>query len=298
MTVRWVAIASGQGGQRLEHMQRVAASPLRTAWRSAVGDDVPGETIAANRIAQPTIVAWQLDAWSSLAPRLPAPVLLAGYSVGEVAACAIAGAFAPADAIALAAARARLMDEAAPYPCALAAVLGLHERDVDALCRGRDATIAIRNGLRHFIVGGERREVERVVMEALTAGASRAHTLAVSTPAHTPMLAAAVPRFAECLARTNPAPLRVPVISAIDASRIGSPGEVVSALSRQVATRLDWSACMDAIGEMQPDAVLELGPCNALARMLAEAVPGVPVRAIEDFRDPTAAAEWILAQAR
>lgn len=307
MTVRWVAIASGQGGQRPEHAQRAAASALGDAWRRAVGGAVGGEegaemesihAIAANRVAQPTIAAWQLDAWSSLATRLPPPVLVAGYSVGEVAACAIAGAFAPADAIALAAERARLMDDAAPYPGALAAILGLQERDVVSLCEGRDAAIAIRNGPRHFIVGGRREDVERIVADALAAGAARAHALAVSTPAHTPWLAAAVPRFAQCLARTNPAPLRSPMISAIDAARIATPGDVVCALSRQIATRLDWAACMDAIGEMQPDAVLELGPCNALARMFAEAVPGVPVRAIEDFRDPAAAAAWVLAQSR
>ena len=289
MTVRWVAIASGQGGQRPEHAQRAAASALGDAWRRAVGGAVGGEegaemesihAIAANRVAQPTIAAWQLDAWSSLATRLPPPVLVAGYSVGEVAACAIAGAFAPADAI------------------ALAAILGLQERDVVSLCEGRDAAIAIRNGPRHFIVGGRREDVERIVADALAAGAARAHALAVSTPAHTPWLAAAVPRFAQCLARTNPAPLRSPMISAIDAARIATPGDVVCALSRQIATRLDWAACMDAIGEMQPDAVLELGPCNALARMFAEAVPGVPVRAIEDFRDPAAAAAWVLAQSR
>jgi [acyl-carrier-protein] S-malonyltransferase len=88
------------------------------------------------------------------------------------------------------------------------------------------------------------------------------------------------------------------MISAIDAVRIATPEEVVAALSRQLATMLDWSSCMDAISEMQPDAVLEIGPCNALARMFAEACPGTPVRAIEDFRDPAAAAAWVSAQRR
>ncbi|MFO1311280.1 MAG: acyltransferase domain-containing protein [Burkholderiales bacterium] len=299
MTVRWVAVASGQGGQQPGHAQRVATSPLGAAWRRATGSVVPGGAdVAANRIAQPTIAAWQLDAFASLAPRVPAPVLVAGYSVGEVAACAIAGAFAPDDAIVLAAERARLMDEAAPYPCSLAAVLGLFERDVESLCQGREAAIAIRNGPRHFIVGGRREDVDRVVLEASAAGAARAHALAVATPAHTRWLAAAVPRFAQSLARVAPASLRIPMISAIDASRVATAAEVASALSRQIATRLDWAACMEAIAEMQPDAVMELGPCNALARMLAEAVPHVPVRAIEDFRDPAAAAAWILGQGR
>lgn len=298
MTVRWVAIASGQGGQRSEHAQHVASSPLGEAWRLAVaGTGQDAATVAANRIAQPTVVAWQLDAWARIEPHLPPPVLVAGYSVGEIAACAIGGAFTPSDALALAAERARLMDEAAPFSCALAAILGLAERDVASLCAGREAEVAIRNGPRHCIVGGRCADVERIVEDALTAGASRAHAMPVSTPAHTRLLSGAVPRFADRLGRLPPHRLRLATISAIDAARIATPDEVVSALSRQLATRLDWAACMDAVGEMQPDAILELGPSNALARMLGEALPGIPVRAIEDFRDPAAAAAWVRAQA-
>jgi [acyl-carrier-protein] S-malonyltransferase len=299
MTVRWVAIASGQGGQRLEHIERVASSKFRDAWRRAIDErDVNETSVAENRVAQPSLVAWQLDAYADVAPRLPPPVLVAGYSVGEIGACAIAGAFAPVDAIALAAERARLMDEAAPFPCALGAVLGLSQRDVEALCAHRSAAIAIRNGSRHFIVGGKHENVERVIADAEDAGATRAHLLSVNTPAHTPLLHGAVAPFASVLARFVRGPLRIPMISAIDAARIAAREEVVAGLSRQLATMLDWASCMDSIAEMQPDAVLEIGPCNALARMFAEACPGVPVRAIEDFRDPVAAAAWVSAQRR
>ena len=299
MTVRWVAIASGQGGQRLAHAQSVAASPLRDAWLHAIGGREPDEaTLSVNRIAQPTLVAWQLHAWAGVAPLLPSPVLVAGYSVGEIGACAVAGGFAAQDAVEVAAGRARLMDEAAPYPCVLGAILGLAQAEVEGLCVRHGAAIAIRNGPRHFVVGGTRESVECVLADALDAGATRAHALAVSTPAHTRLLDAAVPGFADVLARRVTAPLRMPMISAVDATRIATRDEVVSALSRQLATTLDWAACMDTIGEMQPDAVLEIGPCNALARMFAEACPDVPVRALEDFRDPAAAAAWVAAQKR
>jgi len=299
VTVRWVAIASGQGGQRLPHIQHAARSTLAAAWRSAVGErDVDAESVAENRIAQPSLVAWQLDAYHSVAAHLPRPALVAGYSVGEVAACAIAGGFAPADAIAVASERARLMDEAAPYPCALGAVLGLAQPEVEASCTRHGAAIAIRNGSRHFIVGGRRGDVQAILDEADAAGATRAHLLPVNTPAHTPLLQGAVAPFADVAARHLRAPLRIPMISALDAARIHTPGEVVDALSRQLAATLDWASCMDAIAEMQPAAVLEIGPCNALARMFAEACPGIPVRAIEDFRDPAAAAAWVSAQRR
>ena len=79
MTLRWVAIASGQGGQRLDHARQVAASPHAGAWRRAVDEHEPdATTIARNRVAQPTLVAWQLDAYAAVATRLPPPVLVAG----------------------------------------------------------------------------------------------------------------------------------------------------------------------------------------------------------------------------
>jgi [acyl-carrier-protein] S-malonyltransferase len=299
MTVRWIAIASGQGGQRLEHVEHAAASRFRDAWSRAVAKrDVTEAAISENRLAQPSLVAWQLDAYAAVAPRLPPPVLVAGYSVGEIAACSIAGAFGPDDAIAIAADRARLMDEAAPFPCALAAILGLSQRNVEAICARRSAAIAIRNGSRHFIVGARRENAEQVIADADDAGATRAHLLAVNTPAHTTLLSDAVAPFADVLARYVHAPLRLPMISAIDAARLRSREQVVAALSRQLATMLDWAVCMEVMAEMQPDAVLEIGPCNALARMFAEACPGIPVRAIEDFRDPAAAAAWVSAQRR
>lgn len=299
MSVRWVAIASGQGGQRLQHARQAASSRYRDSWQRAIGQrEIDDYAIADNRIAQPTLVAWQLDAHAAVAAHLPQPVLVAGYSVGEIAACSIAGGFAPVDAIALASERARVMDGAAPYRCALGAILGLSEQEVEASCGRHGVAVAIRNGSRHFIVGGSRERIQEVIADAQSAGATRAHMLPVNTPAHTPILQSAVAPFAEVLAPYVRAVLHVPMISAIDAARIAMPGEVVAALSRQLATKLDWASCMDAIGEMQPDAVLELGPCNALARMFAEAIPGIPVRAIEDFRNPAAAAAWVSAQRR
>lgn len=299
MSVRWIAIASGQGGQRIAHAGRVEGSPLHDAWRRALENRVVDDaSLADNGIAQPTIVAWQLAAYAEVAARLPPPVLVAGYSVGEIAACSIAGGYAPPDAVAIAAERARLMDAAVPLACALAAILGLSQREVEDACARHGAWIAIRNGPRHFVVGGPRDNVQRVVDTATASGASRARVLAVRTPAHTPLLDAAVTPFAGVLARFVRAPLRLPMIRAIDAARIVEPAEVITALSAQLATRLDWAACMDAIGEMQPEAVLEIGPCNALARMFAEACPGIPVRAIDDFRDPGAATAWVFAQRR
>ena len=258
------------GRTAVERAQRVAASPLGAAWRTRPATTCrAARDVTANRIAHPPS-SWQLDAVVEPRATPARAVLVAGYSVGEVAACAIGARLRAGRHRARRArgswTRLRLPLRACggPPDC--------FERDVDALCRGA-------GGDRHpqrtasFHRGRRARTSTRVVMEALTAGAARTAFAVSHARAHALMLAAAVPRLRGMPGTHASGAVARP--GDLGHRRIArrSPGEVVSRLSRQVATRLDWSACMDAIGEMQPDAVLELGPCNALARMLAGGGP-------------------------
>ena len=301
--MRWIALWSGQGGQRREHVERMPLllpPDLRAAWEQAlanagcaverIGNE--GE-LTRNSVAQPTLCAWQLGAWRMLTATLPPPVLVAGYSVGEIAACAAAGGYTDIDAIALAALRAEAMDAAVDSPGGLAAVVGLAAHELAPLCTREGVSMAIRNGVRHFIVGGPVPALASFIAAALAAGAVRAQRLPVTTPAHTHWLASASPAFAAALEPRMSGPLRLPMLSGIDARTLRSKAETVAALAQQISTPLDWLACMEAVVEAQPDAVLEIGPGNALARMLLEEAPDIRVRALDDFRDPAEAVAWV-----
>jgi [acyl-carrier-protein] S-malonyltransferase len=305
--VRWVALFSGQGAQRVAHLQRVAyALPpdLREAWSAALADagadpaHLDDATLTRNRVAQPTLCAWQVAAWRVLAVALPPPVRVAGYSVGEIAACCAAGGYSGPRAIELAALRAACMDDATREPSGLAAVLGLSARELAPLCEHSGVAVAIRNGARHFIVGGTEAALAAFEPAALDAGATRAQRLAVAVPAHTHALADAVTCFAALLRVGMTGPLRVPMMSALDARILRTAEDAADALVRQIATPLDWSACMDSVNELQPDAILEVGPGDALSRMCTEAMPDTPARALDDFREPAAAIAWVARQRR
>jgi [acyl-carrier-protein] S-malonyltransferase len=278
-------------------MRALLPDALRDAWYRALAaagadaGDLDDEALARNRIAQPTLVAFALASFASLRAAAP-PALFAGYSIGELAACAAAGGMSATDAIAAAATRAQLMDEAVGTPCGLAAVLGLAEREVASLCARSRVAIAIRNGPAHFVVGGAQSNLASFIDEAIAEGATRACRLPVHTPAHTPLLAAVVPRFADAL-RPVVRNLGVPSLAGIDGSRVRSARQAVDALSRQIAATIDWSVCMDVVAEAQAGAVLEIGPGNALARMFGDAHPDIPVRALSEFREPAAAAGWL-----
>lgn len=66
-----------------------------------------------NRYAQVLVVAFGLAAWQALQPGLPPPALVAGYSVGEMTALAVAGALEQHAVLRLTQQRAMLMDAAA-----------------------------------------------------------------------------------------------------------------------------------------------------------------------------------------
>ena len=56
---------------------------------------------------------------------------------------------------------------------------------------------------------------------------------------------------------------------------------------------MNWVACLQAVRELQPDAVLEIGPGRAMARMWNANYPDVPARSIDDFRSPSGIQTWV-----
>lgn len=300
--MRLALLFSGQGGQRPEHWQQVReGAPV--AWRpllqqllpDLLADDaaVAPEKLAENRLAQPLIFAQQMMLWAALRDQLPRPICAAGYSLGEMAAGCAAGAFSPAHGLALCGERARLMDQAAPGASGMLAVLGLDDALVSALAGELGLAVAIRNAPRHLVVAGPLSAIAAAEARFAAAGASRLVRLAVHTPSHTVYLAAAADAFARQLAALPDGRLAFPVFSAIDARPARSARQALTALARQLCTPLDWASCQQTILEMQPDAVLEIGPGNALARLFSELAPAVPVRACDDFRSVDGILAWL-----
>lgn len=300
--MRIALLFSGQGGQTVAHWQQVQAGidgELGPAIVQAVpslveaNSTVNPEKLAKNKIAQPLIFAQQMLLWGSLQSRLPRPICAAGYSLGEMAACCAAGAFTPVDGVALCTERAAEMDGAVSGEYSMLAVLGLDDALVATLADAAGLAVAIRNAPRHLVVAGPRAGIAAVAEQFAAAGASRLVHLAVHTPSHTSVLAKAAVNFKKSLDLLPERRLAFPVLSAIDAAAARTARPALAALARQICTPLDWAACLQAVREMQPDAVLEIGPGNALARLFGELAPEIPVRACDDFRSIDGIVRWL-----
>lgn len=296
-------VFSGQGGQHPAMLpwladdaplvQATAAALGAPDWRTRLQDPA---WAACNAHAQVLLTGLALAAWQALAPRLPAPVGIAGYSVGELPAYAAAGVFDADTALALAAARADAMDRAAAVaPGGLIGVTGLGTAAVDALCAATGLACAIRNGPDSVVLGGPEAALQAGGAHAEAQG-GRVSRLAVALASHTPAMAPAAAAFAERLAQTSLQRPRVPLFgNAVD--RVRSADDARDALARQIATTVRWDDAMDALHARRPACVLEIGPGQALAKLWNARHPGVPARSCDEFRSADAVVAWVAARA-
>lgn len=259
-------------------------------------DDVLADPslLYANRIAQPLIVAATLAMWTALRDDLPEPALVAGYSIGELSAYAVASALGEADAVRLAGQRAGMMDDClrdAPGQ-ALAALSGAFLASAGGLLSAHGFHIAIQTGEDSAIVGGPAAALHEL-QAAVTALGGRLNQLPVAVASHTPYMRPAVARFAEALRQCRWAAPRPPVLAGISGNRVSDADTAIATLSRQIAEPVRWMDCMDACAESGITVALELGPGVSLSRMLQARHPGIACRSVADFRTLAGIRQWL-----
>lgn len=301
MSGRLALLCPGQGFQSpaMFDLARTdpAAAALLDAWFAdpalvpALRAAISGDGFA-NRVAQPSIVAATLALWTALGR--PRAALVAGYSIGELSAYAVAGALDPGDAVRLAQERARLMDAclAGGEAQAMVALSGLPEDGARALLERFGFHAAIVTGEDALVAGGPAVQAEALAAAALALGA-RATILPVAVASHTPLLRGAVAPFADLLARQRWAAPAAPVLSGISAEPVHDAARALVELPRQIAEPIRWRECMDACAEAGITVALELGPGAALARMLQARHPGIACRSVAEFRSLAGIHAWL-----
>jgi [acyl-carrier-protein] S-malonyltransferase len=298
MSAKLLILCPGQGGQYPGMFDLAGTDPAGAALLGELGireeTEWPAAALFANRTAQPLIVAAALAMWQALRQHAPQPALVAGYSIGELAAWSVAGALAPQEAVALADARAELMDRClAAHPGqSLLAVTGLPPARAAALAAPCGYYPAITTGEENCLLGGPAGAAEQAASLLAGAGA-RVTPLPVEVASHTPFMAGAAAPFADALRASRLQAACVPVLSGISAARLESRGQAVEHLSRQLCEPVVWDECMDACAEAGITVALELGPGAALTRMLQARHPGIACRSVADFRSLDGIRAWL-----
>jgi len=299
--MNFAVLCSGQGAQHPAMLDMIAGHPAAVAIIQAGEAELGmslrdalahGDTMYRNSVAQPLICLTQLALWTALRPASPAPLAFCGYSVGELGAYACAEAMDAAELARIASARAALMDQAAVTKSGLLAVQGLPRADLDHVCAGHQAWIAIAISDEEFIIGGEDSELEELGKILVLQGAKLTR-LKVSLASHTPLLGDAVEPFRVLLnSSTISAPV-TRVVAGIDAAWVAHRADMIEKLALQLSHTIEWASCLDTLYERGCRVFLELGPGRALARMTQARYADVEARAVDDFRSLDGVAAWL-----
>ena len=253
------------------------------------GTESDADTIRDTAVAQPLIVAASIASALELGPGFCA---VAGHSVGEFAAAALAGILTPEDAIRAVSVRSRAMAAAAALePTSMAAVLGGEQSVVLERLEQLDLYPANFNGAGQIVAAGSAEAIAALVAEG-PAGA-RVIQLQVAGAFHTRYMEPAVAElagFAAGLETGNPTRR---IWSNQAGQEITDGREYVDLLVGQVASSVRWDACMQSFADAGVTAVLEVSPAGALAGLAKRALPGVEILALKTPDQLDAARELI-----
>jgi [acyl-carrier-protein] S-malonyltransferase len=271
-----------------------AAEVLGQDPRQFVREAAPAD-LFSDRSGQILCCTQALAARVALGAAWPARAVIAGYSIGELAAWGCAGAVDGPNTLRLAQHRAAAMDAAAPKDSGLAVIVGLLRPTLEPILARHAAFFAIVNEDDNFTVGGSRAALLAVCQEAGARGAKRAFVLPVAVPSHTPLLREATEQFRAVLNEAFP---RLPgagyrLLSGIDGGTVGDIETGIDKLARQISNTIDWAACLESCRSAGAVAALELGPGATLSHMASALLPDGRARSVEEFRSLTGLRTWL-----
>jgi [acyl-carrier-protein] S-malonyltransferase len=256
------------------------------------------EALHHNRIGQILCTLQALAAASVLREQIPERRIVAGYSVGEVAAWGVAGLISMTETLDLVACRAEAMDAATLPGDGMLFVRGLPRDAIDGLCERHEAAVAIVNPGDAFILGGSRTTLNALADDAKAMNAARVVDVPVEVASHTSRLAKASTEFRDRLSRADVAAqpaVGTRLLSGIDAAPVIDVKAGLEKLAAQISQTVQWADCLQACIESEATVFLELGPGPALSDMVAGAYHDVATRSLEDFRTLDGVRTWLAA---
>jgi [acyl-carrier-protein] S-malonyltransferase len=296
----------GQGAQTPGFLQpwlEIPGVADRLAWWSAVtgldlvryGTTADAEEIRDTAVAQPLLVAAALAAYEVLYEDA-VPGAVAGHSVGELAAAAIAGVLSPEAALVLVRERGRAMAEAAAVTeTGMTAVLGGDADEVLAAIDKHGLTPANVNGAGQVVAAGTMERLAKFADEP--PAKARLRPLSVAGAFHTEHMAPAVDTLRRLAPGAPVADPRTRLLQNRDGAVVASGRDFVARLVEQVSAPVRWDACMATMREIGVTGIIELPPAGTLAGLARRELKGVELVALKTPADLDKARELIKADA-
>jgi len=242
------------------------------------------EELTQTELQQPALVTTSLAINAALRARGIVPDYVVGHSVGEFSALGAAGSMGISEAIALVRERGLAMAEAAKLrPGSMAAILGLADEAVEALCHKiHNVWPANYNCPGQLVISGETPSVDEAIDEATLEGARRAIKLRVSGAFHSPLVARAAERLRPAVEKVHLAESKAAFMSTVTA-RIEEAARYREGLVDQLTAPVRFT---QAAREMIAGGVttfVEVGPGNVLGGLLKRIDKSVRTFSVSDL---------------
>lgn len=254
----------------------------------------PMEKLTLTENAQPALVTASLACCQLLAEAGIQPDMVAGNSLGEYAALAVAGSLSVRDAIWLVRQRGIYMAEAIPSGVGgMVALLGVSHEQAQNLCQlGSQhgvVEIANYNCPGQIVVSGEMAALETVKEHAKEYGAKRAVPLAVSGPFHCSMLRQAGERLSQAIEKVSVNDPQITTIANYTAQPVENRQMVIEALINQVSHPVRWEETIRYMEASGVETIVEVGAGKVLTGLTKKIAPDMRMLNVEDIASFTAA---------
>jgi [acyl-carrier-protein] S-malonyltransferase len=247
--------------------------------------EAPVDDLVATEVQQPVLVTASLAIEEAIRARGIHPDFVVGHSVGEFAALTAADTLSVKDAIVLVRERGLAMAEAAKHtPGAMAAILGLADEVVEALCH-KIANVwpANYNCPGQLVISGSNEGIDEAVLEAEHQGARRAIKLKVSGAFHSPLVERAALRLKPAIEKAHFAPSHSQFMSTVTAKL--EPAQAYrELLLAQLTSPVRFTQAAHALIQQGVTTFVEVGPGNVLSGLLKRIDKGVKAIPVNNLK--------------
>ena len=240
------------------------------------------EEISITKNTQPCLFCVDLAAAQALCEAGIEPDMVAGFSLGEVAAVTFAGIFTQAEGFSLVVKRGEAMQAAAEkVDSAMAAVLKLANDKVEELCRMHTGVFPVNyNCPGQLVVAGLKSSLEGFLSD-VAANGGRAVPLNVSGGFHSPFMESAAIRLAQVLEEMDAKAPQLPVYANYTAEPYGAD-DAKLLLEKQVSNPVRWQQTVEKMIEAGVDTFVEVGAGKTLCGLIKKTNRAAKVYNVED----------------
>lgn len=239
------------------------------------------EELRRTDVTQPAIFLHSMLAYTTL--NSPQPAMVAGHSLGEFSALVAAGVLSFTEGLRLVAARANAMQKACELePGTMAAVLGLDDQKVEAICSSiTDIVVpANYNCPGQLVISGSVAGIEKACIALKEAGAKRALVLPVGGAFHSPLMKAAEEELQGAIQSITFNAPSCPVYQNVVAMAVTDPATIKQNLINQLTGPVKWTQSVQAMVADGATEFTEVGPGKVLQGLIQKIQKEVSVNGV------------------